>query len=66
MKNEINVEMIKNYMKENGLSKAKFCRQCKISMEVFNKILVNKDNFRIIALFKIAIVMKIEIFQMFE
>lgn len=65
MKNEVNVELLKNYMKEQGLSKTEFCRQCKISIEVLNKILANKDNFRIIAIFKIARKLNIQIYELF-
>jgi transcriptional regulator with XRE-family HTH domain len=65
MKNEINVELIKNYMKEQQISKTEFCRQCKVSMEVLNKILANKPNFRILALFKIARKLNVQIHELF-
>ena len=60
---EINVE---NFIKENNLSKSKFCKMCKISQSTLNKIMTNSENFRIIALFKIARVLKIQVFEMFN
>ena len=39
---------------------------CKISQSTLNKIMTNSENFRIIALFKIARVLKIQVFEMFN
>ena len=66
MKNTIKTELIENFIKENNLSKSKFCEMCKISQSTLNKIITNNENFRIIALFKIARVLKIEVYQMFN
>ena len=66
MKNKIKIEKIKNFILENKISKTKFCKMCNISTSTLNKILTNDDNFGIIALFKIAKVMKVQIFQMFN
>jgi predicted transcriptional regulator len=66
MKNTIKTEIFENYIKENNLSKTKFCKLCKISLSTFKKIMAHEDNFRIIALFKIAKVIKIQVYQMFE
>ena len=66
MKNTINTELIANFIKENNLSKSKFCEMCKISQSTLNKIMTNSENFRIIALFKIARVLKIQVYQMFN
>ena len=65
MKNTIKTELIENFIKDNSLSKSKFCKLCKISQSTLNKIMTNSENFRIIALFKIARVLKIQIYQMF-
>ena len=65
MKNTIKTELIENFIKDNNLSKSKFCEMCKISRSTLNKIMTNSENFRIIALFKIARVLKIQIYQMF-
>jgi transcriptional regulator with XRE-family HTH domain len=65
MKDKINIEILKNYMKEQQLSKTEFCKQCKISMEVLNKILANDSNFGIVALFKIARKLNMQIHELF-
>ena len=66
MKNIIKTELIENFVKENNLSKSMFCKMCKISQSTLNKIMTNSENFRIIALFKIARVLKIQVFEMFN
>lgn len=66
MKNTIKTELIENFIKDNNLSKSKFCKMCKISQSTLNKIMTNSENFRIIALFKIARVLKIQVYQMFN
>lgn len=66
MKNTIKTEIIEKYMNENKLSKTKFCKMCKISPSTLNKIMTNDDNFGIIALFKIARVIKVQVYQMFN
>ena len=66
MKNMIKVEIIEKFMLENNISKTKFCKMCKISPSTLNKIMTNDDNFGIIALFKIARVIKVQVYQMFN
>ncbi|MBO5223504.1 MAG: helix-turn-helix transcriptional regulator [Clostridia bacterium] len=66
MKYNIKIEVIENFMMENKISKTKFCKLCKISIRTLNKIMTNNDNFRIIALFKIAKVIKVQVNQMFD
>ena len=66
MKKTIKTEIIENFMLENKLSKTKFCKMCKISPSTLNKIMTNDDNFGIIALFKIARVIKVQVYQMFN
>lgn len=66
MKNIIKTELIENFVKKNNLSKCKFCKMCKISQSTLDKIMTNSENFRIIALFKIARVLKIQVFEMFN
>ena len=65
MKKTIKTEIIKNYILENKMSKTKFCNLCKIAPSTLNKIMANDDNFRIIALFKIARVIKVRVHQLF-
>lgn len=62
----IKTDLIKNYLKEENISKTKFCKLCKISVTTLNKILSNKENFRIIALFKIAKQIKLQVFELFK
>lgn len=66
MKNTIKTEIIENFMLANQISKTKFCKMCKISPSTLNKIMTNDDNFGIIALFKIARVVKVQVYQMFN
>lgn len=66
MKNTIKTELIENFIKDNNLSKSKFCKMCKISQSTLDKIMTSNENFRIIALFKIARVLKIQVYQMFN
>ena len=66
MKNTIKTEIIEKYMLENNISKTKFCKICKISPNTLNKIMANYFNFEIVALFKIARIIKIEVYQMFN
>lgn len=61
MNKPINIELIENYIKLNKLSKYQFCKNCKISISVLNKILNNQINIRIKALFKIAETLNINV-----
>lgn len=66
MENTIKTELIEKFIKENNLSKSKFCEMCKISQSTLNRIMTNSENFRIIALFKIARVLNNEVYKMFN
>ena len=66
MKNTIKIEIIEKFMIKNKISKTTFCKMCKISPSTLNKIITKDNNFRIIALFKIARVIKIQVHQMFN
>ena len=65
MKNLINTQLIENYIKENGLSKTKFCKICNISLSTYKRIMTDK-NVRINALFRISRVLKIPFYQIFN
>ncbi len=65
MKNEFKKEIIENYLTANKISKNKFCKLCGISFCTLEKIMNNK-NYRIVALFKIARMLKIQVYQMFR
>ena len=66
MKNQVNKQLILNYLFENKLTKKKLCELAKISPITLHKILTGKENFRIIALFKIAKTMNIEVHRLFS
>lgn len=65
MNNLINIEMIETFRKNNNLTKKDFCKLCRISYSTYQKILKGK-NFRLLALFKIARILKIDISQIFS
>lgn len=64
MKNEFKKDIIERYLKANKISKTKFCKLCGISLCTFNKVMNNK-NYRISALFKIAKMLKMQVYQLF-
>ena len=64
MKNKFKKEIIDNYLKENKISKTRLCKLCGISPYTLKKIL-NNENYEISALFKIAKVIEIQVYQMF-
>lgn len=66
MKNLVNTEMILKYLKENNLTKGKFCKACKISEMTFNRILNNESKVSLVSLFKISIQMKVTFQELFS
>lgn len=65
MKNEFKTEIIENYLKENKMSKTKFCKLCGINTSTLMRVM-NNENYRIKALFKIARVVKFQVYKMFR
>ena len=61
MKNIIKTDMIENYRRKKGLSKKSMCQLCKMSISTYNKIISNKTNFRLLAIFRIAKVMQVDV-----
>lgn len=59
----IKTDLFKKFMKENNLTVKKFCKLCKISQSTLYKIFKG-ENFIIVALFKIARVMHLEVYQL--
>lgn len=53
--------LIDNYLKENKISKTKFCKECKINYSVLQKIYNQQTNFDIIYLFRLVKILNIEI-----
>ena len=62
---KFNTELIVNYISEGKITINEFCKRCKISHEVFAKILNNKFNFRLNALLKIAKVLNKNVCDLF-
>lgn len=65
MTNLINVVLIEDYMAKNKLSKTKFSQLCKISPATLDRVL-SGGNFSVIALFRIAKILEVEVYQMFN
>jgi len=63
MKEEINVGLILEYVKDNGLTKKIFCETCGISVTTFDKV-VRGEDVKISVLFKIAKGMKVPVNQL--
>ena len=66
MENIIKRDLIFRYLKENNLSKSKFCKLCKISPSTLNKILSCKENLKMKSIFKIAKQLNIKIHNLFH
>lgn len=66
MKYRLKTEIIENYIKENNLTKTEFCRGCKVSLYLFNKIMKGYLNFDVRILLRIARLIKIEVYKLFD
>ncbi len=66
MKERIKTELIEKYMDENDVSLEEFCRISKICKSDIQKIFVQDFDFGIDVIFKLAKVLKIEVFELFE
>ncbi len=65
MKNKFKTEIIENYLKENKISKTKFCKLCGITLSTLMRIM-NNENYRVSALFKISKELKLQVYKMFR
>ena len=65
-KGVVNIDLIKNYIKENNISKNKFCKLCKISPSTLKLILAEEDTFYLTALWKISLFLNVKFWQMFK
>lgn len=61
----IKTELITSYLKEKGISKTEFAKQCKISDATLAKALKNVKGLRLVSLLKIARFLKIELLDFF-
>ncbi len=66
MKERIKTELIEKYMYENDVSLEEFCRISNICKSDIQKIFVQDFDFGIDVIFKLAKVLKIEVFELFE
>ena len=66
MKSRLKTELIKYYIFKNKLTKKAFCEKCGISTYALNKLLKHDYSVGISAVFKIAKVIDIELYLMFE
>ena len=61
----IKVEKILQFIKDRGISKTKFCKECGVSYQCLKKILSDNLNFYADAIFKIARFMKLNVYELF-
>ena len=61
----LNKKLIDDYIKNNNLTVTKFCKLCHISPCTYRRI-INNEDFRVIALFRIARVLDIKICELFN
>ena len=66
MKERIKTELIEKFMDENEVSLEEFCRISNICKSDIQKIFVQDFDFGIDVIFKLAKVLKIEVFELFE
>lgn len=66
MRQLVNVDLIKEHIKTNNLTKREFCKQCNISVSTLYKILQGKTNFDLVFIFRIAKSMKVEVKDLFN
>lgn len=66
MKERIKTELIEKYMDENEVSLEEFCKISNICKSDIQKIFAQDFDFGIDVIFKLAKVLKIEVFELFE
>lgn len=62
---KVNAYLIMQYLKDNNLTKLAFCKQCKISIIEFYKIIKGR-NFNLSSLFRVAKKIDIPIHKFFS
>ena len=58
------IEIIENFRQEKGWSVTRFCKECKIGLDVYKKIINQQINFRANMLFRIARVIGLQVYQL--
>ena len=66
MENKINIELIEKYIKENNLSKTRFCQKCKIGLRTYEKMMNSSLEINLKVFVKVAKVMDIRLCEMFK
>lgn len=66
MKQLINKEMIINYLRDNKLSKLKFCKTCNISYQSLIRILEGDSKVKLITVYKICKTINVELKEIFK
>ena len=64
--NDIKTELVENYIKENNLTKTKFCKLCGINYNQYQKFMANNLNFDVIVLFRIGRLINVKVYQLFK
>ena len=65
-KKVINTCVIENYLKDNNLSKNKFCKNYNFSISTLNNILKNNLHINIKVIFKLAKIINIKVSELFR
>ena len=55
---------LENFRREKGWSVTRFCKECKIGLDVYKKIINQQINFRASMLFRIARVIDLQVYQL--
>ena len=66
IKNDINLDKIKNFIMENKMSITSFCKFAGITKYTYCKILSGSADFGVCVIFKLAKAMKIEVKGLFN
>lgn len=62
----INTKLLQQYLKDNNLSKTKFCELAKISLYVLNKLLNNNANVKFTNIYKVTALMQIKLSEFLD
>ena len=64
--NDLKLSLIKDYMKKNNFTAEQFCEKSKIAKTDFNKLMVLDYDFSINVLIKLAMILNVELYELFE
>lgn len=66
MKTVININLIKDYIKDNNLTNPEFCKLCKISALTFERIMKDDLEVDLTAIFRISRILDVRLCEMFN